>query len=72
MGFLRLLQAATVKNAVFWVAVQCSLIEVYRRFVRAMIMEAGNTSETPVNFYHTARHNIPEGSRIYIRRSVLS
>jgi hypothetical protein len=32
------------------------------------MMEAGSTSETPVNFYQTTRRNIPEGSHLHTRR----
>jgi hypothetical protein len=59
-----------MKMAVFWVVAPCSLVEVYRRFRRlqtfyhqkiiALMMEAASTSETPVNFYQTTRHNNPE------------
>jgi hypothetical protein len=32
------------------------------------MMEAANTSETSVNFYETARRNIPEDSHLKTRR----
>jgi hypothetical protein len=34
----------------------------------ALMMEAANTSETPVNFYQTIRHNNPEDSHLRTRR----
>jgi hypothetical protein len=37
------------------------LVEIYPRF--ALMMEAANTSETSVNFYQTARRNIPSELR---------
>jgi hypothetical protein len=49
------------RMAVFWVAVPCSLVEVYQRFrglcclhhqgMIALKMEAARSSETLVNFY---------------------
>lgn len=41
---------------VFWVAVPCDLVDVYRRLFIALIMEAGNTSESSVKLYQTTRH----------------
>jgi hypothetical protein len=32
------------------------------------MMEAASTSETPVNFYQTTRHNNPEDIHLHIRR----
>jgi hypothetical protein len=34
---------------------------IIRAFIVALMMEAAITSETPVNFYQTARRDIPEG-----------
>jgi hypothetical protein len=36
--------------------------------VIALMIEAGSTSETSVNIYQTTRRNIPEDSRLHIRR----
>jgi hypothetical protein len=33
-----------------------------------LMMEAASTSETMVNFYHTTRRNITEGSDLQTRR----
>jgi hypothetical protein len=56
--------------AVFWVVAQCSLVSVYRRFVRAIarMMEAAGTSETSVTFYQATRRNNPEDSHLDTRR----
>jgi hypothetical protein len=40
-----------MKIAVFWVVAPCSLVEVYRRFVISLMMEAANTSGTSESFY---------------------
>jgi hypothetical protein len=34
----------------------------------ALMMEAGSTSETRVNFYRTTRRNNPEDSHLHTRR----
>jgi hypothetical protein len=53
---------------VFLDVAQCSLVEVYRSFRGAcLMMEAANTSETSVNFYHNTRRNISDGSQLLIR-----
>jgi hypothetical protein len=52
---------------VFWDVSSCSLVETDRIIV--LIMEAVGTSETSVNFLHTTRCNVPEDSRLHIRRS---
>jgi hypothetical protein len=61
--------AASMKMAVFWVVVPCSLVEVYQRFrgpcclhIIALMMEASRTSVTLVNFYQTTRRRNPEYS----------
>jgi hypothetical protein len=36
--------------------------------IKAEPMEAASTSETSVNFYQTARRNIPEDSYLHTRR----
>jgi hypothetical protein len=36
--------------------------------LEALMMGAAGTSETSVNFYQTARRNIPEYSHLHIRR----
>jgi hypothetical protein len=61
-----------MKMTVFWDVAPCSLVEVFRRaellitsIIRTIItlmMEEVSTSETSVNFYQTARGNIPEDS----------
>jgi hypothetical protein len=38
----------------------------------ALMMEAASTSETSVNFYQTARRNIPEDSHLHDLLSSLS
>jgi hypothetical protein len=41
---------------VFWVVVQCTVVEVYQlgaALLIALMMEAASTSETSVNFYQT-------------------
>jgi hypothetical protein len=48
-----------MKMTVFWDDAPCSLI------VIALMMEAGGTSETSVNFYETTWCNIPEGSHLH-------
>jgi hypothetical protein len=53
---------------VFWDVEPCSLLEVYRRFRRALTMEAANTSGTSVNFYQTTLRNIPEDTHLHTRR----
>jgi hypothetical protein len=71
----QVLTAVSMKVAVFWPVVQCSLVEVYRRFRgpccphhqgddggRSLMMEAASTFETSVNFYQTTRRNNPEDS----------
>jgi hypothetical protein len=46
---------AEIKMAVFWVAVPCCLVKVYRRFIRAiaLMMESASTSEAWLSFYQT-------------------
>jgi hypothetical protein len=54
----------------FWVALLCSLVEAERRFGGAYCLhnqgdkDAVRASETSVNFYETARRNIPEGCHL--------
>jgi hypothetical protein len=36
--------------------------------MKAVMMEAANTSETSVNFYRTTRRNNPEDSHLHTRR----
>jgi hypothetical protein len=48
-----------MKRTVFWVVVPCSLVEV---------SWPASTSETSVNFYHTARRNNPEDSHLHVQR----
>jgi hypothetical protein len=56
--------------AVFWDVAPCSPVEGYRRFrVSCCPDDGGETSsETSVNFYQIARHNIPEDSNLHNRR----
>jgi L-ascorbate metabolism protein UlaG (beta-lactamase superfamily) len=62
---LEILTKASVKMAVFWVIASCSLIEVSARcLVIDLMMEAGNTPETPVNFGQTTKRNNPEDSHL--------
>jgi hypothetical protein len=48
----QVLTAASMKITVFWDVASCSLI--------AVMMEAVSTSETLINFYKTARCNVPK------------
>jgi hypothetical protein len=57
---------------VFCVVAQCILAEVYRRFrgvcrAISLMIEAGNTSETSVNFYQNTQRNNPEDSHLHTR-----
>jgi hypothetical protein len=66
----QVLTAASMKIAVFWGIVPCSLVEIGRHFVHshclhhqgddsyALMMEAVSTSQTSVNFYETTWRNI--------------
>jgi hypothetical protein len=75
----QVLTAASIKT-VFRDVARCSLVEVYQCFrgaiasiIRAMKMEAVNTSETSVNFYETTPCNIPEDSHPqFVRHSFTS
>jgi hypothetical protein len=70
--------SASMKMAVFWVVVPCSLVEVYRRFKGdcclhhqgAMVMDASSMSETLVNSFQTTRRNNPEDSHLHIVTTV--
>jgi hypothetical protein len=62
---------ASMKRAVFWVAVLCNLVEVYQHFrgapssgLIALMMEAARTSETLVTIYQTTWHYNPEDSHV--------
>jgi hypothetical protein len=46
-----------MKMAVFWVVAPCSLIVNHQGDLIALMMEAGSTSETSVNFYQTTRRS---------------
>lgn len=48
--------AASVKIIVFWEVTPCCLTKTEKCFV-ALIMEAENTTETPIRFYQTTRNN---------------
>jgi hypothetical protein len=58
-----------MKTTVFWDVVQCSLVEVYRRFrsvssfIISLMMKAASTSETSVNFNQTTWRDILEDSQ---------
>jgi hypothetical protein len=73
VGF-EVITAVSTKMGVFWDVTPCSLVEVYQRFrgpcclhhEDALMMEAGWTSETLVNFYQTTRRNNPEDSHLPI------
>jgi hypothetical protein len=54
VGF-EVLTAVNTKMAVFWIAVPCSLVEVYQRFRGPCCLHhhGSKTSEKLVNFYHT-------------------
>jgi hypothetical protein len=59
-----------LKTAVFWIVVQCSLLEVYRRFRGAsclhhhghesLMMKPISTSETSIHYYQITRHCRPK------------
>jgi hypothetical protein len=53
---------------VFWDIAPCSLLAVYRRFVRA-VLAAISTYETSVNFYETTRCSIPEDCHLLMKAS---
>jgi hypothetical protein len=61
---------------VYWGVAPCSLDEVYGSFGSAyclhvqggMMMKAGSTSETSLNFYRSTRQNIPEDIHLHTRR----
>jgi hypothetical protein len=53
-----------MKMAVFWDVASCSLVEIDRSTIIALMMEAVSTSETSATFYQTARRNIPEDSHL--------
>jgi hypothetical protein len=66
-----------MKMIVFCDVAPCSLVEMTdvlkvrtASIIRAiaLMMEAVRTSETSVNFYQTARRNIPQGSYLHTRR----
>jgi hypothetical protein len=40
------------------------LQNIYFKSLTTLMMEAVSTSETTVNFYHTARRNFPEDSHL--------
>jgi hypothetical protein len=65
-GLLLGMKARPWKKAAFWDVAACSLVEIDRRFVGALM--AVSTSETPVNVCQTAQRNIPEGSCLHTRR----
>jgi hypothetical protein len=63
--------------AVFWVVVPCSLVVTYVsevlaasiiRAIIALMLEAGTTSETLVNFYQTTRRYNPDDSNLHTHR----
>jgi hypothetical protein len=54
-----------LKMAIFWVVAPCSLVQVYRRFRGALMMDAVSTSETLVNVYQTTRRNNPQDSHLH-------
>jgi hypothetical protein len=65
-----------MKMSIFRDVALCSMVETDRRFrgayclhhQGALVMEALSTSETSVDFYHTARRNIPEESHLHAHR----
>jgi hypothetical protein len=69
----QVLTTANMKITVFWDAVPCSLVKIYRRFRGAcclhhqapiaLMMEAASTSETSFNV-STKRRSIPEDSHL--------
>jgi hypothetical protein len=61
-----------IMTAVFCAVAPCSPVEdisevLVRGLLTTVILEAANTSETSVNFYHTTRRNIPEDSHLHTR-----
>jgi hypothetical protein len=55
-----------LKMAVFWVAVLCSITEIYRLI--ALMMEAASTSEMSVNLNQTTWSYNPEDSHLHTCR----
>jgi hypothetical protein len=64
-----------LRRVVWWKLTEVSEM-LYASIIRAIIvlpmialmMEAGSTSETSINFHQTTRRNIPEDSHLHIRR----
>jgi hypothetical protein len=54
--------------AVFWVVAPCSLLEVYQRWLIALMMKAASISETSINFYQTTWRNHQEDWHLHARR----
>jgi hypothetical protein len=64
-----------MKMAAFWDVALCSVVDIYRlleeltaSFTRVLIMEAVNSSESPVNIHQTTWCNIPEDSHLHTLR----
>jgi hypothetical protein len=55
-----------LRHASWWTFTDVSEVPV--AYIVALIMDAGKTSETSVNFYQNARRNNPEDSRLHTRR----
>jgi hypothetical protein len=66
---LRLLSSGLLRRVVWYKFTGVSEV-LLASIIRAMIalMMAAVTSETPVNFYQTARRNNPEDSHLHTRR----
>jgi hypothetical protein len=58
------LTAGEYDNCSRWNVATCSLVEVYRRFLK---IEAVLTSETSACFNETAQRYIPEGCKLYVK-----
>jgi hypothetical protein len=59
----RVVEGDGFTSAGYW-----SKIQVVRRWLIALMMEAESTSETSENFYQTTRRNNPEDSHLHTRR----
>jgi hypothetical protein len=61
-----------METIAFWDIAPCSFVDVYRRFIGALMMEAISNTETSVNFYRTTCRNIPEDCHIVAAKPEIS
>jgi hypothetical protein len=61
--------AVSLKMAVFWYVTSCSLVidvpEVLAASLIVLMIKAGGTFKTSVNFYQITRRNVPKDSHLY-------